>query len=73
MVQLLVATKEIAMKFTSDARSSLRTGLNNKGFVALSTDSMIQLNYPLPFQGTATLIWQFSAAPNYYGDIIETC
>lgn len=73
MVQLLVATKEIAMKFLSDARSSLHTGLNDKGFVALSTDSMIQLNYPLPFQCAATLIWQFSAAPNYYGDIIETC
>lgn len=44
MVQLLVATEEIATKFPSDAKSSLCTGLNDKGFEALSTDSMIQLN-----------------------------
>lgn len=74
MVQLLVSTKEIAMKFPSaDAKSSLHTGLNDKVFEALSTDSMIQLNCFFPFQCAVTLICQFSAAPNYRSDIIEPC
>lgn len=74
MVQLLAATKEIAMKFPSDAKSSLHTGLNDKGFEALSIDSMIQLNCLLPFQcAPVTLICQFSAVPNYCGDIIDPC
>lgn len=73
MVQLLAATKEIAMKYPSDAKSSLHTGLNDKEFEALSTDSMIQLNCLLPFQCAVTLICQFSAAPNYCGDIIDPC
>lgn len=73
MVQLLVAAKEIAMKFPSGAKSSLHTGLNDKGFEAPNTDSMIQLNYLLPFQYAVTLICQFSAASNYCRDIIEPC
>lgn len=73
MVKLIVDHKEVAMKFPSNAKSSLHTGLNDKGFEALSTDSMIQLNYRLSFQCAVTLICQFSAAPNYCDDIIEPC
>lgn len=70
MVQILLATKEIVMKFPSDGKSSLNTGLNDKGFEAPSTDSMIQVNCRLPFQYAVTLICQFSVVPNYCVDII---